>query len=156
MNRPIIVRTNKITFGGFMKKIISLLVLSLPVLGLFSFRNYPFPNPDMFQYQINIMQKELGLSLEQTKKIEEIMNLEIKNMELKRISLEKEFLNLREELLKDNPDLEKIKSIIEKKSALEAEMEFNAIKRDLDIKPILTKEQFDKLSKVRNFRVQSI
>ncbi|HOV14388.1 MAG TPA: periplasmic heavy metal sensor, partial [Spirochaetota bacterium] len=123
-----------------MKAFISLLFLVLPILGIFSFGKGPFPGPDMFLAHIDIMKKDLGLSEDQVKKIEAIMGNHIKDMEMKRIAIEKEFLNMREELLKDNPDMNKIKSIIDKKASLEAEMEFTAIKRDMDIKPILTKE----------------
>lgn len=132
-----------------MKNYVVLFFLLFSFISLFSFDKGPDFKDDMMMMHIDMMKKDLGLSDDQVKKIQDLMNANFKEMELKRIGIEKAFLNIREELLKDEPDLTKIKSIIDQKSVLEADMEFNVIKRDLDIKPILTKEQFDKLKNMK-------
>jgi Spy/CpxP family protein refolding chaperone len=60
-----------------------------------------------------------------------------------KIAMERENLNLREELLKSEPDLEKIRAIIGEKTRIRGEIEFAMIKRDLNIKSILTPDQVD-------------
>jgi len=125
-------------------------MLILPVLGIFSYGKGDGFDRHMGMAHIDLMQKELGLSSEQIKKIEEVMSRHFDLMEVQRLAVEKEFLNLKEELLKESPDLGKIKSIIDKKSLVESEIEFGIVKRDLEIKSILTKEQFAKMRTLRN------
>lgn len=60
------------------------------------------------------------------------------------IKVQKEELNIREELLKDKPDLDYVQKCIQNKTRVFGEIEFNQIKRDLDIKSLLTVEQFEK------------
>jgi hypothetical protein len=52
-------------------------------------------------------------------------------------------LNIKQELFLDSPDLTKIKSIVDKKASIDADLEYLVIKRDLDIKAIMTKEQLN-------------
>jgi len=103
------------------------------------------PPQDWGMFNIQNMKTQLGLTDDQVKKLIDLTDETRKNIEIKQIEVDKVMLSIREEMLKDNPDIAKIKSLVEKKHSIMAEIEVLMIKRDLDIKGILTKEQFDKL-----------
>jgi len=104
---------------------------------------------DYINNNIDFMKKELGLSDDQVKKINDIMFDSFKQIEGKRIDMEKANLEIKEQLLNDNPNLTKIKTSIDKKSGIKADIEFITIKRDLSIKSVLTQEQFMKWKTLR-------
>lgn len=119
--------------------LIFFIIVFILVSGLYSQEPKSFINGN-----IEFMKKELGLSDDQVKKISNIMIDSFKQIEEKHIALQRTMIDLKEELLKDSPDMAKIKNIIDKKSAVMSEIEFITIKRDLSIKSILTQEQFMK------------
>jgi Spy/CpxP family protein refolding chaperone len=129
-----------------LKRILSLLIiLSIAVIpGLFAQAHYDYINAN-----IDEMKKELGLSDDQAKRISTIMLDSWKQIEEKHIALQRTMIDLREQLLKDQPNLTEIKRIIDRKSAVVAEIEFITIKRDLDIKAVLTPEQFNRWKSLR-------
>jgi Spy/CpxP family protein refolding chaperone len=102
--------------------------------------------PSLNQQDINIekFKKNLGLTEDQTTKIKSMMNDSVEQVNKIRIDIQRLNLDLREELIKDKPDLAKIKTIIDKKSSLQGEVEMLLIKRDLDIKSVLTPDQIEK------------
>jgi hypothetical protein len=60
------------------------------------------------------------------------------------IRIQREELNVKEELLKDKPDLPSIQAAIAKKTQIFGEIEFAQIKRDLEIKSLLSQEEYDR------------
>jgi hypothetical protein len=64
------------------------------------------------------------------------------------IKIQREELNIKEELLKENPDLKAIQGYIAKKTQVFSEIEFLQIKRDLEIKALLTQEEYDRWKSV--------
>lgn len=100
------------------------------------------------------LKKVLSLTDEQEKKITAIMADKQSKMERKGIELERASLDLREELLKDNADINRVKGIIDKKASVQGEIEFLKIKGDLDIKAVLNKEQFEKWRMIVQSRAQ--
>ena len=61
------------------------------------------------------------------------------------IKVQREELNIREELLKDKPDLSAVQGYINRKSQVFAEIEFSQIKRDVEIKALLSRDEYDAL-----------
>jgi hypothetical protein len=59
------------------------------------------------------------------------------------IKIQREELNIKEELLKDKPDLQAIQAEITKKTQIFGEIEFGQIKRDVEIKKLLTADEYD-------------
>ena len=98
---------------------------------------------------IDFLKRELNLNESQAEKIKIIMSDSLRQVELKHIELERAILDLREELLKNTADLTKIKSIIDKKTAISGDIELMAIKRDLLIKSILTAEQYSNWERLK-------
>ncbi len=88
--------------------------------------------------------QQVGVNPDATKKILDINKDFTKTFSVKIISVQREDLNLRSELLKDHPDLSAVKEILTRKSKVFSEIEFAQIKRDLDIKDLLSPDQFDK------------
>ena len=103
------------------------------------------PPDDRKPLNIQEMKTRLGLTDEQVNKISKLMEDTRKKLELKEIEKDKIMISIREEMIKDNPNLDSIKSLIEKKQSIMSEIEFLIIKRDIDIRGILTKEQFEKM-----------
>ncbi len=81
-------------------------------------------------------------SEEQLSKIDAIQKKTIIDIDKKQIELQQERVNIKEELFKDSPELSKLKTMLDKKASIAAEIEYLSIKRDLDIKAVMTKEQF--------------
>ncbi|HBE01799.1 MAG: hypothetical protein A2096_14440 [Spirochaetes bacterium GWF1_41_5] len=84
----------------------------------------------------------LNLTPEQDTKVKELVQNLQQSMALKKITLERIDLDVQEEMIKDNPDIAKISKILEKKSPVLVEMELESIKKDLEIKKILTSDQW--------------
>ncbi|OGJ92305.1 MAG: hypothetical protein A2268_06130 [Candidatus Raymondbacteria bacterium RifOxyA12_full_50_37] len=88
----------------------------------------------------------VGFDEQTGKKIMEIIRGFDTSMKERIIKVQREELNIREELLKDKPDLAYIQRSITNKTSLFAEIEMAQIKRDLDIKALLTPEQYERWS----------
>ena len=97
---------------------------------------------------IDKMKKELGLTDDQAKKIEARMQETHKTIESLRIEIDRVMLSVREEMIKDTPDVAKIKPLIEKKHGFMAQLEMLAITRDIEMKTLLTPEQLQKMRKL--------
>lgn len=96
------------------------------------------------------LKEQLGLSDKQVDKITKVISESQKDIQKQRIELQRIQLDIREELLNKEPSLKKIKDSIDKKVKILGDMEFARIKRDLEIKSILTDEQFEKLETLRH------
>jgi hypothetical protein len=68
----------------------------------------------------------------------------MRSLEERMIRVQREELNVKEELLKDKPNLNTIQSIVNKKSQIISDIEFLQIKRDLEIKSLLTDQEYEK------------
>jgi hypothetical protein len=91
---------------------------------------------------------DIGVDKPRSQKIISIARNFIAGLDEQLIKIQREELNIKEELLKQQPNLETIKGMINKKSNLFAGIEFMQIKRDLDIKAILTQDEYDKWKSV--------
>jgi hypothetical protein len=60
------------------------------------------------------------------------------------LKIEREEIAIKEELLKEKPDLAAIQATIAKKSQILSDIEFAQIRRDLDIKALLTQDEYDR------------
>ena len=72
------------------------------------------------------------------------------------IKVQREELGIKEELLKEKPDLKTIQKNITEKSHLFSEIEFSQIKRDLDIKALLTRDEYEKLKSATMKKLRSM
>ena len=94
------------------------------------------------QSPMSRLKSALSLSDEQEKKITAIMNDGRIKAEKKMIELDRERLNMREEMIKDAPDAGRVKAILDKKASIESELAFIKVKGEIDMKAILSKDQF--------------
>lgn len=91
---------------------------------------------------VDRLKSALSLTDEQVKKVGAVMMDSRTKAEKKMIDLEREKLNLREEMLKDAPDAGKLKAMLDRKAAAEAELALIKMKSEIELKTILSKEQF--------------
>jgi Spy/CpxP family protein refolding chaperone len=127
-----------------MNKIITLMVFLLVFSGMIAYSQDNGQNPVKKQANIERLKKSLSLTDDQVTKIQVIMNDSAGKVEAQRIELQRSNLDLKEELNKEKPDLNKVKSIIGKKYSSQTEIDYILIKRDLDIKAVLTPDQIAK------------
>jgi len=93
--------------------------------------------------ELNKLMNDIGLAKPVAAKITGIARNFISTFNEKIIRIQKEELTVREELLKDKPDMQIILSSITKKTQSFAEIEFAQIKRDMEIKALLSQDEFD-------------
>ena len=91
------------------------------------------------------------LTEEQTKKVYDIAIKFVKEEENIRLEIEKIDYNIREELIKDNPDRNILRNLIKSKKDYEAERDYLKMVRDLDIINVLTPQQ---RSQLRNCKMR--
>lgn len=65
-------------------------------------------------------------------------------LEERLIKIQKEELAIKEELLKEKPDMQPIQAAISRKTQIFGDIEFAQIKRDLEIKSLLTQDEYDR------------
>lgn len=106
----------------------------------------PPKNPFGTQYVFNLetIKNELKLTDDQVRKIETLTSQTRNTIQIKELEIQKIMVSVKEEMLKDVPDISKISSLVEQKQKIRAEIEILTIKRDIGIKNVLTKEQFDR------------
>lgn len=88
------------------------------------------------------MAEALKLTPDQRKKIQTLRGQQQKEQQKQRLDMKELRLKIRRELLKDNPDVSVIKSYIDKNARIQADLELARIKHILQLKKILSKEQF--------------
>jgi len=88
---------------------------------------------------------EIGIDSGTTVKIVDLSREFMKKFDGLIIKVQRQELAIREELLKEKPDLKVVQKCIGEKSQYFSQIEFLQIKRDLDIKALLTPDQYDKL-----------
>jgi hypothetical protein len=97
---------------------------------------------------------EFKVSKTATDKVVDITRNFLSQLDGKLIKVQREELNIREELLKDKPDLTAIQGYINKKTLIFAEIEFAQIKRDIEIKSILSRDEYEALKSAMMRRVR--
>ena len=95
------------------------------------------------------MQKELGLTGEQVKKIAEINKNHQKKMLDYREKLAPKNIQLKKLLLDDNVDIDSVRSLVKEISDLRAELQILRIQHRLEIEKVLTPEQKAKMKQHR-------
>jgi hypothetical protein len=107
----------------------------------------PMPGP-MFappdQEDMARLCKEIGISEQKVGKISSIIRQSLKGMNENIINIQQEELNVRKELLKDKPDIASVRRSIESKTKIFADIEVSQIQRDLDIKALLTTDEYER------------
>jgi hypothetical protein len=97
---------------------------------------------------------EIGVNKQSAEKIIVISRNFSKTLDGRMIRIQREELDIREELLKDKPDLQSIQSMINKKTQVFGEIEFSQIKRDVEIKSLLSDEEYEMWKSVLMKRMQ--
>jgi hypothetical protein len=95
--------------------------------------------------ELKAVLNEIGVNKATIEKIVDITRNFLAQLDGKLIKVQREELNIREELLKDKPDLTAIQGYINKKTQIFADIEFSQIKRDVEIKSLLTRDEYDRL-----------
>lgn len=93
--------------------------------------------------QLQALLDEIGVNKQSAEKIIVISRNFSKALDGRMISIQREELNIREELLKDKPDLQSIQNMINKKTQIFGEIEFSQIKRDVEIKSLLSDNEYE-------------
>lgn len=86
---------------------------------------------------------EIGVNKQSAEKIIVISRNFAKTLDGRMIRIQREELNIREELLKDKPDLQAVQGMINKKTQVFGEIEFSQIKRDVEIKSLLSDDEYE-------------
>ncbi len=100
------------------------------------------------------LQKELGLTQEQISKIKDLKFSTDKEVIRLRSDMELKEIDLREELSKDSPDMNRVKNLIKAKHSIMAEIELAKVKEYIGVKKILTPEQIEKFKTVMRNRAK--
>jgi hypothetical protein len=94
--------------------------------------------------ELQSMLKQIGINAQTIDKVVGTTRNFMTEFEGKLIRVQREELSIKEELLKEKPDLKAIQNYIAKKTAVFAEIEFAQIKRDIEIKSMLTRDEYDR------------
>jgi len=119
----------------------------MPPMGMMRGMHSSVENPQPMMMNIAELQTLLNdISIEKSvaAKITSIARGFLSTFESKILKIQREELNIKEELLKEKPDLAVIQNAINKKSQVFAEIEYAQIKRDLEIKAMLTQDEYDR------------
>lgn len=100
------------------------------------------------------IQKELNLTKEQIKQLQDIKFSTDKKVIKMRNDLELKEVDLREELSKDTPDMNRIKRIVSAKHSIMADIELAKLEEYMRIKKIMTLEQIEKLREIMRERAR--
>lgn len=106
-------------------------------VALAAYARGPFRNPEAL--------KDLGLSPEQSRKLDDLRYAHRTRMIEERAALEKKALELKRELDKDSPDAAAAGRLVEEVSALRARMAKERIAHQLEVRKILSPEQWAKV-----------
>jgi hypothetical protein len=103
------------------------------------------PDPFMFRdpFKLKTLLVEIGINDRTIQQILTLVREFNKEMEERMLKIQQEELNIKNELLKDNPDLANIQKIISRKAQIFSDVEFSQIKRDISIKKLLTEDEFE-------------
>ena len=103
------------------------------------------PAPMMMDMaELQKLMTEINIDKNVSAKVIAIARTFLKSLDERLIEIQREELNIKAELLKDNPDLRAIQTAVEKKSQVFSKIEYAQIKRDLDIKSLLSRDEYDR------------
>jgi hypothetical protein len=103
------------------------------------------PQPMMMNIsELQNLMSEINIDKSTSAKIVSIARGFLAFFEVKILKIQKEEIAVKEELLKDKPDMQAIQNAVTKKSQMFSEIEFAQIKRDLEIKSLLTQDEYDR------------
>lgn len=111
--------------------------------GMHEGRNSMQPPVLLNPVELQNLLDEIGVNKVTSEKIVTLSRNFFKALDEKMIRVQREELNIKEELIKDKPDLQTIQSIVSKKAQIFSEIEFAQIKRDIEIKALLTEQEYD-------------
>jgi superfamily II RNA helicase len=94
--------------------------------------------------ELQNMMNEINIDKAVSVKIVTIARAFLKSMDERILKIQKEELSIKEELLKAKPDLQAIQNAIARKTQILGDIEFAQIKRDLEIKSLLTADEYDR------------
>ena len=94
--------------------------------------------------QLQALLDGIGVNKQSSEKIVALTKNFFKSLDSKIIKIQRYELDIKEEMLKDKPDLQSIQNFITKKTQLFGEIEFSQIKRDLEIRSLLSDDEFEK------------
>lgn len=104
-------------------------------------------NPPPMMMNISELQKlmtEINIDKTVSAKVITIARTFLKGLDERILKIQREELNIKEELLKDKPDLQVIQAAVNRKTAVLGDIEFTQIKRDLEIKALLSADEYDR------------
>jgi hypothetical protein len=104
-------------------------------------------NPGFMMFdtpELQNLMDEININKTVSTKVLAIARTFKKLFEERLIKIKREELNVKEELLKDTPDLQAVQAAINRKTQVFGEIEFAQIKRDLEIKSLLTPDEYDR------------
>jgi hypothetical protein len=106
----------------------------------------PLENPPMMMNITELQKLMADIAIDKTvsAKIIAVTRTFLKALDERILKIQREELNIKEELLKDKPDLQTIKATVNRKTSVLGEIEYLQIKRDLDIKSLLTADEYDR------------
>jgi len=103
------------------------------------------PQPMMMNItELENLMSEININKSTSSKIVSIAREFLAFFEAKILKIQKEEIAVKEELLKEKPDMQAIQNAVSKKSQMFSEIEFAQIKRDLEIKSLLTQDEYDR------------
>ena len=100
------------------------------------------------------LQNELGLSKEQIEKIKNLKFSTDKEIVRLRSQMELKEIDLREELSKDQPDMNLIRNLVKAKHSIMADIELAKVKEYTGVKNIMTPEQVEKFKEAMRKRAR--
>jgi|WetSurMetagenome_2_1015567.scaffolds.fasta_scaffold62875_3 hypothetical protein len=103
------------------------------------------PQPMMMNIsELQNLMSEINIEKSTSSKIVSIARGFLAFFEAKVLKIQKEEIAVKEELLKEKPDMQAIQNAVTQKSKLFSEIEFAQIKRDIEIKSLLTQDEYDR------------
>jgi hypothetical protein len=103
------------------------------------------PQPMMMNIaELKNLMAEINIDKAVAAKIVAIARTFLNNLDERLIKIQREELAIKEELLKEKPDLQAIQAAISRKTQIFGDIEFAQIKRDLEIKSLLTEDEYDR------------
>lgn len=106
-----------------------------------------FGNPPQMMMNVSELQSlmsEINIDKTVATRIVAIARAFLKSLDERILKMQREELTIKEELLKDKPDMGAIQNAISRKSQVLSDIEFAQIKRDLEIKALLTQDEYDR------------
>jgi hypothetical protein len=103
------------------------------------------PAPMMMNIsELKNLMTEINIDKAVSTKIIAIARTFLNSLDDRILKIQKEEITIKEELLKEKPDLQSIQNTISRKTRIFGDIEFAQIKRDLEIKSLLTQDEYDR------------